>query len=64
MVNKDQVKGRIDQVAGKAKRVAGAITGHGLLERKGRLQEVAGKARATYGDTKEDWKDGKGRLDR
>lgn len=56
MVNKDQVKGRMDQVAGKARRIAGGITGHEVLAQKGRLQEVAGKARATYGDTKEEWK--------
>lgn len=61
MVNKDQLKGRVNQVAGKARRVAGAVTGHEALEQKGRRQELAGKARATYGDTKEQWKAGKRR---
>jgi uncharacterized protein YjbJ (UPF0337 family) len=55
-MNKDQVKGRMDEIAGKAKKVVGKIAQDESLTQRGRLQEVAGKVRATYGDTKEEWK--------
>jgi uncharacterized protein YjbJ (UPF0337 family) len=55
-MNKDQVKGRMDEAAGKAKKVVGNITRDESLKQKGRAQELAGRARATYGDTKEEWK--------
>jgi len=55
-MNKDQVKGRVDEAAGKAKKVVGKVTDDGSLKHKGRVQEVAGKVRAGYGDAKEEWK--------
>ncbi len=55
-MNNDQVKGRIDQAAGKAKKVVGEIAQNGSLKQKGRLEEVAGKVHATYGDAREQWK--------
>jgi uncharacterized protein YjbJ (UPF0337 family) len=55
-VNKDQIKGRAQQVVGKAKETAGRIVQDSTLKEKGRVEEAAGKARATYGDVKEDWK--------
>lgn len=55
-MNKDQVKGRAAELAGKTKKVTGKILHDNTLKEKGRIEEVAGKARATYGDTKEEWK--------
>ena len=55
-MNKDQIKGRVDEAAGKAKKVVGKIAQDESLKQKGRVEEVAGKVRATYGDTKEEWK--------
>ena len=55
-MNKDQVKGRMDEAAGKAKKVVGNIAKDESLKQKGSIQEVAGKVRATYGDAKEEWK--------
>ena len=55
-MNKDQVKGRMEEAAGKAKKVVGKVAQDESLKQKGRMQEVAGKARATYGDVKEEWR--------
>jgi uncharacterized protein YjbJ (UPF0337 family) len=55
-MNKDQIKGRADEAAGKAKKVVGKVTHDESLKHKGRIQEVAGKARAGYGDAKAEWK--------
>jgi uncharacterized protein YjbJ (UPF0337 family) len=55
-MNKDQVKGRMDEAAGKAKKLVGKIAQDESMKQKGRLEEVAGKVRATYGDAKEEWK--------
>jgi uncharacterized protein YjbJ (UPF0337 family) len=55
-MNKDQIKGRMDEAVGKTEKVVGKIAQDESLKQKGRAQEVAGKARATYGDTKEEWK--------
>jgi uncharacterized protein YjbJ (UPF0337 family) len=56
IVNKGQIKGRAEELAGKAKKVTGKVVHDESLKQKGRIQEVAGKTRATYGDTKEEWK--------
>lgn len=53
-MNKDQVKGRIEQATGKVKEVAGKVTGDKELEQEGKVQNVGGKVQAGYGDLKED----------
>ena len=53
-MNKDQVKGRTEEFAGKTKKVVGKVVHDESLKDKGRLEEAAGKARATYGDIKND----------
>ena len=53
-MNKDQVKGRIDEATGKMKEAAGRVTGNPDLEDRGTVQKVGGKAQKTYGDVKED----------
>jgi uncharacterized protein YjbJ (UPF0337 family) len=59
-VNKDQVKGRMNELEGKTKKAAGKVARDNVLRRRGRMQEMAGRARATYGDImeeiKEEWK--------
>ena len=55
-VNKDQLKGRIDEVKGKAKEVVGKILGNKELEQKGKIESGVGKAEANYGDLKNEVK--------
>jgi uncharacterized protein YjbJ (UPF0337 family) len=51
-VNKDQVKGRAKEVAGKLKKSAGQVIGNPRLESEGAMLEVEGKAQKTVGDIK------------
>jgi len=61
-MNKDQAKGRVEEVKGKVKEVAGNFVGNDDLELKGKIQKSGGKVQAAYGDLKEDIKDaGKGK---
>jgi uncharacterized protein YjbJ (UPF0337 family) len=55
-MNKDQVKGRIEEAKGKVKEVAGKAVGNRDLEQEGKIQNVGGKVQAGYGDLKEDIK--------
>jgi len=55
-MNKDQVKGRMNEAKGKAKELAGKMTGKTSTEVKGKAQQVAGRTQAGYGDAKEDMK--------
>ena len=57
-MNKDQAKGRIAEVKGKVKEVAGRAVGNVNLEQKGKLQKTVGKIQAAYGDLKNDLKKG------
>ena len=52
-VNKDQVKGRLEEAKGKVKEVAGKVVGNKRLEAQGDVEQVAGKVQKTYGDMKE-----------
>jgi len=56
-MNKDQVKGRVEQAKGSLKEVTGKIVGNDKLKAEGTIDKVAGKTQATYGDVKEDVKD-------
>jgi uncharacterized protein YjbJ (UPF0337 family) len=56
-MNKDQVKGRVNEAEGKIKEVAGKLVGNETLEAKGKVQRVLGKAQAKFGDVKQDVKD-------
>ena len=57
-MNKDQVSGRMEEIAGQTKKVAGKLVGNPALEQKGRFEEAAGKIRAGYGDAKNEFKKG------
>ena len=58
-INKDQVKGRVEEAKGKVKEVAGKLVGNEKLEIKGKVQKIAGEAQAKFGDVKQDLKDSK-----
>lgn len=55
-MNKDQVSGRIDEIKGAVKEVAGNITGNTSLEMEGIVQKNVGKVQADLGDIKSDVK--------
>ena len=57
-MNKDQVKGRSESLKGKAKEVAGKITGNSRLTTQGKLDQIVGRARASFGDVVENIKSG------
>lgn len=52
-MNKDRVKGTIDDVAGSAKRKAGEWTGDTPLQIEGIAQQVKGKIESTLGKAKD-----------
>ena len=54
-MNKDQIKGRAEEIAGKTKKVVGGAVHDESLKQKGRAEEAAGKVRATYGDAKNEF---------
>ncbi|MES2099074.1 MAG: CsbD family protein [Pseudomonadota bacterium] len=56
-MNKDQIKGRVEQVKGSIKETTGKIVGNESLEAEGKVDKAVGKTQATYGDLKEDVKD-------
>jgi uncharacterized protein YjbJ (UPF0337 family) len=56
-MNKNQIKGRIEQAKGHVKQVTGKIFGDKELEQKGKIQKAGGKVRSGYGDVKEDIED-------
>ena len=58
-MNKAQLRGRVEQVKGKIKKVTGSVVGDKTLEQKGRAQEIVGKAQASFGDLKNDLKNGR-----
>lgn len=52
-MNKDRVKGTIDEAAGLAKRKAGELMGNTQLEVEGVVQEVKGKVENAWGKAKD-----------
>jgi uncharacterized protein YjbJ (UPF0337 family) len=52
-VNKDRVKGTIDEVVGSAKRKAGEMAGNSKFQVEGAAQQVKGKLENTLGKTKD-----------
>jgi uncharacterized protein YjbJ (UPF0337 family) len=55
-MDKDQVKGKAKDLAGKVEREAGDATDNASLELKGAKNQVKGKAQEAYGDAKEEAK--------
>lgn len=56
-MNKDQVKGRVEQAKGQTKEAVGKAVGNKELEQEGEIQDAGGKVRTGYGDVKEDIKE-------
>lgn len=52
-MNKDQVKGRVEQAKGSVKETTGKAVGDKDLQAEGTVDKTAGKAQATYGDAKD-----------
>lgn len=52
-MNKDQVKGRVEDVKGKVKEAAGKAVGNDRLTAEGQVDQIVGKTRAKVGDAKE-----------
>jgi uncharacterized protein YjbJ (UPF0337 family) len=57
LMNKDQVKGKIEEAKGKVKEAAGVILDDKELETEGNVEKNIGKVRSGFGDLKEDLKD-------
>jgi uncharacterized protein YjbJ (UPF0337 family) len=57
LMNRDQVKGRLDQAAGKIKEETGDLLDDKRLENEGRVDKKVGEGRANIGDAKEKVKD-------
>ncbi|MBD2838857.1 CsbD family protein [Pseudomonas sp. JM0905a] len=53
-MNKDQIKGKVDQWACQLKHAADKLFGSQRLEKEGKAQPAAGDIRAGSGDLKED----------
>jgi uncharacterized protein YjbJ (UPF0337 family) len=51
-LNKDQLKGRGKQAAGKLKEVTGKVTGNKRTAADGRVDQALGKAQEVLGDAK------------
>ena len=51
-INKDQVKGRVNEVKGSLKQAVGKLVGNERLQATGAVQKIAGKAQAKFGDIK------------
>jgi uncharacterized protein YjbJ (UPF0337 family) len=52
-INKDQVKGRAKEAAGKVQQAVGKVTGNLATEVKGLGKQAIGVAQAKYGDAKQ-----------
>jgi uncharacterized protein YjbJ (UPF0337 family) len=52
-MNKDQVKGRIDQAKGKVKETAGDLAGNARASSEGKADQVKGRVQAEVGDAKQ-----------
>jgi uncharacterized protein YjbJ (UPF0337 family) len=51
-MNKDQVRGRVEEVKGSIKEAAGKAVGDKALEAKGNIQKNLGKVQGKFGDIK------------
>lgn len=55
-MNKDQVKGKVNQAKGDIKKTTGKILGDKSMENKGNIQKTAGIIQENYGNLKQDLK--------
>ena len=52
-MNKDQVKGRLEEAKGSIKETVGKAVGSTKMQGEGAVDKAAGKTEATYGDAKD-----------
>ena len=52
-MDKEHVKGAIDNIVGKAKEIAGHVTGNKKLETEGKVDQVKGAVHNAAGDAKD-----------
>jgi uncharacterized protein YjbJ (UPF0337 family) len=52
-INKDQVKGRVEEVKGTIKEATGKLVGDKALEAKGNIEKNRGKVQSKLGDVKQ-----------
>jgi uncharacterized protein YjbJ (UPF0337 family) len=53
-INKDQVKGRVEETKGSIKEATGKVLGDKTLEAKGNVQKNLGKVQGKVGDDEKD----------
>lgn len=63
-MNKDQVKGTVNDTAGRAKRQVGEWTGNSNAQVEGSLQQAKGKVQKAWGNVKEGAKNTQTEADR
>lgn len=63
-MDKDRIKGKMDEVAGRAKRQAGEWTGDTEAQGEGAVEEVKGKAQNAWGNVKDAARDVKDDIER
>jgi uncharacterized protein YjbJ (UPF0337 family) len=61
-MNKDQVKGRVDEAKGRIKEAAGDLTGNRQMQQEGKVDQAGGIVRKNVGDAKEEVKKGIDKL--
>jgi uncharacterized protein YjbJ (UPF0337 family) len=63
-MDKDRIKGKMDEVAGRAKRQVGEWTGDKQTQGEGTMKEIKGKAENAWGKIKDGARDVKRDMDR
>jgi len=63
-MNKQQIKGAVNEATGEVKEQVGKMTGDRTLQAKGHAREMKGKLQKGLGDAKEDLKSTDSELDR
>ena len=53
-MNKDQIKGRVEEAKDNVKEVTGKLLDNDYMELEGNLQKNVGKVKAGFGDLKDD----------
>jgi len=63
-MDKDRIKGKMDEMAGRAKRQVGEWTGDTEMQGKGAAEEVKGKVQNAWGNVKDAARDAKRDVER
>jgi uncharacterized protein YjbJ (UPF0337 family) len=63
-VDKNRIKGKMDEIAGRAKRQAGEWTGDTQAQGEGTVDEIKGRAENAWGKVKDSARDLKDEMDR